>query len=59
MAGGAGGHRGRRCQKHTHTHTQGAAEDRDCPELNSTLQIGAAVFQVEQRRCGHTDDNIE
>lgn len=39
---------------HTHTHIQsergpaGSSEDRDRPELNSTLQIAAAVFQVEQ-----------
>lgn len=57
MAGG-GSQREAVSETHTHTH-KGAAEDRDCPELNSTLQIGAAVFQVEQRRCGHTDDNIK
>lgn len=48
--GGRGGYqRGRRCQKHGHA--RGVwSEDRDCPELNSLLQIGAAVFQVEQSR---------
>lgn len=33
---------------HTKRAPAGSSEDRDRPELNSTLQIGAAVFQVEQ-----------
>lgn len=46
---GWGGYRGRRRQKHTHKQgPAGSSEDRDRPELNSTLQIGAAAFQVEQ-----------
>lgn len=49
--GGRGGvtEGGRRSQKHTHKKgPAGSSEDRDRPGLNSALQIGAAVFQVEQ-----------
>lgn len=50
MVGGVKGEGGAVSLRNTHTNRapSGSSEDRDRPELNSTLQIGAAAFQVEQ-----------
>lgn len=43
-----GGRSHREAVPNTKRGPAGSSEDRDRPDLNSTLQIGAALFQVEQ-----------